>query len=72
MADASTPRPRVVGPEAYRELKQRAPVELSRWYEEGFYEHVFRRGRVERRLKELLRLKLSKTHGCCGSAWRRC
>ena len=60
----SVPSSRPVGPEAYRELQSRAPAELTRWYYEGFYEHIFYRGRVEQRLKELLRLKHSKTQGC--------
>jgi hypothetical protein len=55
---------RPIGHEAFVELKRAAPPEVSRWYEEGFYEHLFAGGRVELRYKELLRLKLSKTQGC--------
>ena len=39
-------------------------AELYRWYTESFYGEVFRGGLVERRIKELVRLRLSTTHGC--------
>ena len=38
--------------------------DLYRWYTERFYGEIFHGGRVERRTKELLRLRLSRTHGC--------
>ena len=38
--------------------------ELVEWYYESFYAQLFYGGRVETRLKELVRLHLSKTHGC--------
>lgn len=38
--------------------------ELLGWYQDGFYGEIFFKGRVERRLKELLRLRLSTLHGC--------
>ena len=38
--------------------------DLYRWYTESFYGEVFRGGLVERRIKELVRLRLSNTHGC--------
>lgn len=38
--------------------------ELLDWYFNSFYAKVFYGGRVDARTKELLRLKLSKTHGC--------
>ena len=38
--------------------------ELFRWYVNEFYGRVFSGGLVERRYKELLRLKLSTLHGC--------
>lgn len=38
--------------------------ELLKWYYEQFYGKLFYRGRVEPRLKELVRLRLSKIHGC--------
>ncbi len=38
--------------------------ELISWYFNSFYGEVFYGGRVDTRTKELLRLKLSKTHGC--------
>ena len=38
--------------------------ELVDWYFNSFYGKVFYDGRVDARTKELLRLKLSKTHGC--------
>jgi AhpD family alkylhydroperoxidase len=45
------------------EVLANAP-ELLGWYYDGFYAEVFFKGRVERRVKELLRLKLSTLHGC--------
>jgi len=38
--------------------------DLYRWYAQGFYGEVFRKGLVEQRFKELLRLRLSTLHGC--------
>jgi len=38
--------------------------ELYRWYTGSFYGEVFRGGLVDRRLKELARLRLSIEHGC--------
>ena len=38
--------------------------ELLDWYFNSFYKRVFYEGRIDVRTKELLRLKLSKTHGC--------
>ncbi len=38
--------------------------DLYRWYTERFYGEIFHGGRVERRIKELVRLRLSRTHGC--------
>lgn len=38
--------------------------ELYRWYTNSFYGDVFRGGLVERRIKELVRLRLSTQHGC--------
>ena len=38
--------------------------ELYRWYTERFYGEVFHGGIVERHIKELVRLRLSNTHGC--------
>ena len=38
--------------------------ELFDWYTGSFYGEVFRGGRVERRIKELVRLRLSTVHGC--------
>ena len=37
---------------------------LYRWYVERFYGEVFYTGRVDRQMKELLRYRLSTTHGC--------
>jgi AhpD family alkylhydroperoxidase len=45
------------------EVLAQAP-ELLAWYYDGFYAEVFFKGRVERRVKELLRLRLSTLHGC--------
>lgn len=38
--------------------------ELYRWYNGSFYGEVFAGGRVERRIKELVRYRLSTLHGC--------
>ncbi|MGI9658691.1 MAG: hypothetical protein ACR2OD_07275 [Gaiellaceae bacterium] len=38
--------------------------ELLDWYFNSFYKRLFYEGRVDVRTKELLRLKLSKAHGC--------
>lgn len=38
--------------------------DLYRWYTQSFYGDVFRGGQVERRIKELVRLRLSTQHGC--------
>lgn len=38
--------------------------ELYRWYTENFYGQVFHGGLVGRRIMELVRLRLSTTHGC--------
>lgn len=45
------------------EVLANAP-ELLDWYYDTFYRDVFFAGRVERKLKELLRLRLSTLHGC--------
>ncbi|NGM19145.1 carboxymuconolactone decarboxylase family protein [Roseomonas stagni] len=45
------------------EVLAQAP-ELLAWYYDGFYAEVFFKGRVERRVKEVLRLSLSIIHGC--------
>ena len=38
--------------------------ELYRWYTGSFYGEIFRGGLVPRRIKELVRLRLSTVHGC--------
>ena len=45
------------------EIGAHAP-ELMEWYRESFYAKVFYGGRVDVRTKELLRYRLSMTHGC--------
>lgn len=45
------------------EAAANAPNVLD-WYYNGFYGGLFRDGRVDRRTKELARLKLSVMHGC--------
>ena len=45
------------------EVGAHAP-ELMDWYRESFYAKVFYGGRVDVRSKELLRYRLSMTHGC--------
>ncbi|WP_372618727.1 carboxymuconolactone decarboxylase family protein [Falsiroseomonas sp.] len=73
------PLPRDLMPERWRQVAETAEAvrgestlievlaqapELLGWYYDGFYAEVFFKGRVERRVKELLRLKLSTLHGC--------
>ena len=41
-----------------------AAPELLDWYRDSFYARVFYGGRVEVRLKEMLRYRLSMSHGC--------
>jgi alkylhydroperoxidase family enzyme len=38
--------------------------EVLDWYFNSFYRRVFYEGRVDVRIKEIVRLRLSKTHGC--------
>ena len=45
------------------EVGANAP-ELMVWYKDEFYGRLFYGGRVEARLKEILRYRLSMTHGC--------
>ena len=45
------------------EVGANAP-ELMEWYKDEFYGRLFYGGRVEPRVKELLRYRLSMTHGC--------
>ena len=45
------------------EVLANAP-ELLAWYYDTFYGGIFFTGRVERRIKEILRLRLSTLHGC--------
>jgi alkylhydroperoxidase family enzyme len=45
------------------EALAQAPEHLA-WYYDSFYGGLFFAGRVERRIKELLRLRLSVRHGC--------
>lgn len=47
----------------FQEISANAP-EIFDWYKESFYGKVFYGGRVEVRIKELLRYRLSMTHGC--------
>jgi alkylhydroperoxidase family enzyme len=51
------------GDAAFIQSAANAP-ELLHWYHEEFYGKLFYSGRVEIRVKELIRLKLSKIHGC--------
>jgi AhpD family alkylhydroperoxidase len=37
---------------------------MWRWYREDFYRKVFYSGRLDRRLVELVRLRLANVHGC--------
>jgi AhpD family alkylhydroperoxidase len=46
-----------------QEVGANAP-ELLAWYKDEFYGRLFYGGRVGTRLKELLRYRLSMTHGC--------
>lgn len=47
----------------FLEVGANAP-ELMHWYKQSFYREVFYGGRVDARTKELLRYRLSMTHGC--------
>jgi AhpD family alkylhydroperoxidase len=73
------PAPRATMPDRWRAVADRADEvrgestlievlanapELLGWYHDRFYADIFFKGRVERRLKELLRLRLSTLHGC--------
>lgn len=51
------------GDATFYEVGANAP-ELLEWYIKGFYGSVFYGGRVDVRMKELLRYRLSMTHGC--------
>ena len=51
------------GEAEFIEVGAHAP-ELISWYLEEFYGRLFYGGRVAVRFKELLRLRLSKAHGC--------
>jgi len=51
------------GEAEFIEVGAHAP-ELITWYRKEFYERLFYGGRVDVRFKELLRLRLSKAHGC--------
>ncbi len=51
------------GDATFYEVGANAP-ELLEWYIQGFYGSVFYGGRVDVRTKELLRYRLSMTHGC--------
>jgi len=46
-----------------QEVGANAP-ELYAWYKDEFYDKLFYAGRVDVRSKELLRYRLSMTHGC--------
>jgi AhpD family alkylhydroperoxidase len=54
---------RVGGSGDFIEAGASAP-EVLEWYYESFYARVFYGGRVPVRTKEIVRLRLSKTHGC--------
>ena len=45
------------------EVAGNAP-EVIEWYYDSFYGEMFHQGRVEVRLKQIARYKLSKMHGC--------
>ena len=47
----------------FMEIAANAP-EIYDWYKNSFYGKVFYQGRVDTRSKELLRFRLSMTHGC--------
>ncbi len=51
------------GDATFYEIGANAPHMLE-WYFKSFYEGVFYGGRVDVRIKELLRYRLSMTHGC--------
>ena len=47
----------------FMQIAANAP-EVYDWYKDSFYGQIFYGGRVDTRTKELLRLRLSMTHGC--------
>ncbi len=51
------------GDATFFEIGANAP-ELMEWYSEEFYGKLFYGGRVDIRTKELMRYRLSMTHGC--------
>lgn len=51
------------GDATFFEVGANAP-ELMQWYSEEFYGKLFYGGRVDIRTKELMRYRLSMTHGC--------
>ena len=51
------------GDATFYEIGANAP-ELIEWYRDQFYGKLFYAGRVEIRIKELMRYRLSMTHGC--------
>ena len=52
-----------VGDTTFIEAGAHAP-EVLQWYFDSFYGQIFYGGRVEVRVKEIVRLRLAKTHGC--------
>jgi AhpD family alkylhydroperoxidase len=61
--DAAATADTVRGESTLLEVLAQAPEHLA-WYYDSFYGDIFFKGRVERRVKELLRLRLSTLHGC--------
>ncbi len=51
------------GDATFVEVLGQAP-EMYAWYYHDFYEKVFRSGRIDRRVAELVRLRLANIHGC--------
>lgn len=54
---------RLIGNTDFIQAAANAP-EVIDWYFSSFYGRVFHGGRVDRRIMELVRLRLARTHGC--------
>jgi len=54
---------KLIGNTDFIQAAANAP-EVIGWYFGSFYEQIFYGGRVDVRIKELVRLRLARTHGC--------
>ncbi len=54
---------RILGDATFVEVFGHAPQAFD-WYMQDFYEKMFYKGRIDRRVLELVRLRLANIHGC--------